>query len=147
MNICEKVKLVNNYVQGWKEEYISSFPSVQEMAYRALEVAAVNAMTDWLNDWICDMDERDLEDVFLNVSVDEFVDFFFKYDQTFVDVYNSWMNEDDPSSEDILSLRSYGEQTEDILNEMRYILDNILNEMRYILDDIKKSKNSQKEVK
>lgn len=136
MNICKKVKLVNSYVQGWKKEYISSFPSVQEMAYKALEVAAVNAMTDWLNDWICDMDERDLEDVFLNVSVDEFMDFFFKYDQTFVDVYNSWICGNDPSSEDILSLRSYGEQTEDIFREMRYIL-----------DDIKKNQNSQKEVK
>lgn len=136
MDICKKVGLVNSYVQGWKKEYISSFPSVQEMAYRSLEVAAVNAMTDWLNDWICDMDERDLKDVFLNVSVDEFMDFFFKYDQTFVDVYNSWMSGDDPSSEDILSLRSYGEQTEDILNEMRYIL-----------DDIKRNQNSQKEVK
>ena len=50
MNICEKVKMVNSYVQHWKEVYISSFPSVQNMAFRALEVAAVNAMTDWLND-------------------------------------------------------------------------------------------------
>lgn len=136
MNICKKVKLVNNYVQAWRKEYISSFPSVQEMAYKALEVAAVNAMTDWLNDWICDMDERDLEDVFLNVSVDEFIDFFLKYDQTFVDVYNSWIGGNDPSSEDILSLRSYGEQTEDIFREIRYIL-----------DDIKRNENSQKEVK
>lgn len=136
MNICKKIELVNSYVQDWKKEYISSFPSVQEMAYRALEVAAVNAMTDWLNDWICDMDERDLEDVFLNVSVDEFMDFFFKYDQTFVDVYNSWVCGNDPSSEDILSLRSYGEQTEDIFREMRYIL-----------NDIKRNQNSQKEVK
>lgn len=136
MNICKKIELVNSYVQDWKEEYISSFPSVQEMAYKALEVAAVNAMTDWLNDWICDMDERDLEDVFLNVSVDEFMDFFFKYGQTFVDVYNSWICGNDPSSEDILSLRSYGEQTEDIFREMRYIL-----------DDIKRNQNSQKEVK
>lgn len=136
MNICKKVKLVNSYVQDWKKEYISSFPSVQEMAFRALEVAAVNAMADWLNDWICDMDERDLEDVFLNVSVDEFMDFFFKYDQTFIDVYNSWVCGNDPSSEDILSLRSYGEQTEDIFREMRYIL-----------DDIKRNQNSQKEVK
>ena len=136
MNICKKIELVNSYVQDWKEEYISSFPSVHAMMYKALEVAAVNAMTDWLNDWIRDMDERDLEDVFLNVSVDEFMDFFFKYDQTFVDVYNSWVSGDDPSSEDILSLRSYGEQTEGILNEMRYIL-----------DDIKRNQNSQKEVK
>ena len=136
MNICKKVKLVNSYVQDWKKEYISSFPSVQEMAYRALEVAAVNAMTDWLNDWICDMGERDLEDVFLNVSVDEFMDFFFKYDQTFVDVYNSWVCGNDPSSEDILNLLSYGEQTEDIFREMRYIL-----------NDIKRNQNSQKEVK
>ena len=136
MNICEKVKLVNNYVQHWKEVYISSFPSVQNMAFRALEVAAVNAMTDWLNDWICDMDEIDLEDVFLNVSVNEFVDFFLKYDQTFVDVYNNWIGGADPSNEDILSLRSYGEQTEDILNNIRLIL-----------DDIKRTENSQKEVK
>ena len=82
------------------------------------------------------MDEMDLEDVFLNVSVDEFMDFFFKYDQTFVDVYNNWIDGDDPSSEDILSLRSYGEQTEDILNNIRFIL-----------DDIKRTENSQKEVK
>lgn len=136
MDIKAKVKLINNYVQDWKKEYISSFPSVQEMAFRSLEVAAVNSMADWLNDWICDMDERDLEDVFLNVSVDEFVDFFLKYDQTFVDVYNSWIGGDDPSSEDILSLRSYGEQTEAILNNIRFIL-----------DDIKKTENSQKEVK
>ena len=136
MNICKKIELVNSYVQDWKEEYISSFPSVHAMMYKALEVAAVNAMTDWLNDWVRDMDERDLEDIFLNVSVDEFMDFFFKYDQTFVDVYNSWVSGDDPSSEDILSLRSYGEQTEGILNEIRYIL-----------DDIKRNQNSQKEVK
>lgn len=136
MNICKKIELVNSYVQDWKEEYISSFPSVHAMMYRALEVAAVNAMTDWLNDWIRDMDERDLEDVFRNVSVNEFMDFFFKYDQTFVDVYQNWVGGDDPSSEDILSLRSYGEQTEDILREMRYIL-----------DDIKRNQNSQKEVK
>lgn len=136
MNICKKIELVNNYVQDWKRVYISSFSSVQEMAYRSLEVAAVNAMTDWLNDWICDMDEEDLKDVFLNVSVDEFMNFFFKYDQTFVDVYQSWISGDDPSSEDILSLRSYGEQTEGILNEMRYIL-----------NDIKRNQNSQKEVK
>lgn len=136
MNICKKVKLINNYVQDWKKEYISSFPSVQEMAYRSLEVAAVNAMTDWLNDWICDMDEEDLEDVFYNVSVDEFVDFFFKYNQTFVDIYNSWICGNDPANADILSLRSYGEQTIDILCEMRYIL-----------DDIKRNENSQKEVK
>lgn len=125
MNICEKVKLVNSYVQHWKEKYISSFPSVQEMAYRSLEVAAVNSMADWLNDWICDMDERDLEDTFHNISINEFMDFFFKYDQTFIDVYNSWIGGNDPSSEDILSLRSYGEQTEGILNEMRYILSDI----------------------
>lgn len=136
MNICKKVKLVNNYVQAWKKEYISSFPSVQDMAFRALEVAAVNAMTDWLNDWICDMDERDLEDVFCNVSVGEFIDFFLKYDQTFVDVYNSWIGRSDPSNEDILCLHSYGEQTEDILNNIRFIL-----------DDIKGNENSQKEVK
>ena len=135
MNICEKVKLVNSYVQHWKEKYISSFPSVQEMAYRSLEVAAVNSMADWLNDWICDMDERDLEDTFHNISINEFMDFFFKYDQTFIDVYNSWIGGNDPSSEDILSLRSYGEQTEGILNEMRYIL----NEMRYILSNIKRN--------
>lgn len=136
MDIKAKVKLVNTYMQHWKEVYISSFPSVQNMAFRALEVAAVNAMTDWLNDWICDMDERDLEDVFLNVSVDEFMDFFFKYDQTFVDVYDSWIEGNDPPSEDILSLRSYGEQTEAILNNIRRIL-----------DDIKRTENSQKEVK
>lgn len=136
MNICKKVKLVNNYVQAWRREYISSFPSVQEMAYKALEVAAVNAMADWLNDWICDMDEKDLEDTFCNVSVDEFVDFFLKYDQTFIDIYDSWVGGNDPSNEDILSLRSYGEQTEDIFHEMRYIL-----------DDIKRNENSQKEVK
>lgn len=136
MNICKKIELVNSYVQDWKEEYISSFPSVHAMMYKALEVAAVNAMTNWLDDWIRDMDERDLEDVFLNVSVNEFMDFFFKYDQTFVDVYQNWVNRDDPSSEDILSLRSYGEQTEGILNEIRYIL-----------DDIKRNQNSQKEVK
>ena len=133
-NICKKVKLVNSYVQDWKKEYISSFSSVQEMAYRSLEVAAVNAMTDWLNDWICDMDERDLEDTFHNVSINEFMDFFFKYDQTFIDVYNNWIGGNDPSNEDILSLRSYGEQTEDILNNIRFIL-----------DDIKRNENSQKE--
>lgn len=143
MNICKKVKLVNSYVQDWKKEYISSFSSVQEMAFRALEVAAVSAMADWLNDWICDMDEKDLEDTFCNVSVDEFVDFFLKYDQTFIDIYNSWVGGNDPSSEDILSLRSYGEQTEDIFHEMRYILDDI----KRTLDDIKRNENSQKEVK
>ena len=136
MNICKKIELVNSYVQDWKEEYISSFPSVHAMMYKALEVAAVNAMADWLNDWIRDMDEEDLKDVFHNVSVNEFMDFFFKYDQTFVDVYQNWISGDDPSSEDILSLRSYGEQTESILNEMRYIL-----------NDIKRNQNSQKEVK
>lgn len=136
MNICKKVELVNSYVQDWKEEYISSFSSVHAMAYKALEVAAVNAMADWLNNWICDMDEIDLEATFYNVSVDEFVDFFLKYDQTFIDIYDSWVGGNDPSSEDILSLRSYGEQTEDILNEMRYIL-----------DDIKRNQDSQKEVK
>ena len=136
MNICKKVELVNNYVQAWKEEYISSFPSVQEMAYRSLEVAAVNSMADWLNSWLCDMDEQDLEDTFHNISINEFMDFFFKYDQTFVDVYNSWIDGNDPSSEDILSLRSYGEQTEAILNNIRFIL-----------DDIKRTENSQKEVK
>lgn len=143
MNICKKVKLVNSYVQDWKKEYISSFSSVQEMAFRALEVAAVSAMADWLNDWICDMDEKDLEDTFCNVSVDEFVDFFLKYDQTFIDIYDSWVGGNDPSSEDILSLRSYGEQTEDIFHEMRYILDDI----KRTLDDIKRTENSQKEVK
>lgn len=143
MNICKKVKLVNSYVQDWKKEYISSFSSVQEMAFRALEVAAVSAMADWLNDWICDMDEKDLEDTFCNVSVDEFVDFFLKYDQTFIDIYDSWVGGNDPSSEDILSLRSYGEQTEDIFHEMRYILDDI----KRTLDDIKRNENSQKEVK
>ena len=143
MNICENVKLVNSYVQDWKKEYISSFPSVQEMAYRALEVAAVNAMTDWLNDWICDMSERDLEDTFCNVSVNEFVDFFLKYDKTFIDIYDSWVGGNDPSSEDTLSLRSYGEQTEGILNNIRFILDDI----KRILDDIKRTENSQKEVK
>lgn len=143
MNICKKVKLVNSYVQDWKKEYISSFSSVQEMAFRALEVAAVNAMADWLNDWICDMDERDLKDTFYNVSVDEFVDFFLKYDQTFIDIYYSWIGGNDPSSEDILSLRSYDEQTEDIFREMRYILDDI----KRTLDDIKRNENSQKEVK
>lgn len=143
MNICKKVKLVNSYVQDWKKEYISSFSSVQEMAFRALEVAAVSAMADWLNDWICDMDEKDLEDTFCNVSVDEFVDFFLKYNQTFIDIYDSWVGGNDPSSEDILSLRSYGEQTEDIFHEMRYILDDI----KRTLDDIKRNENSQKEVK
>lgn len=143
MNICKKIELVNSYVQDWKKEYISSFPSVQEMAFRALEVAAVSAMADWLNDWICDMDEKDLEDTFCNVSVDEFVDFFLKYDQTFIDIYDSWVGGNDPSSEDILSLRSYGEQTEDIFHEMRYILDDI----KRTLDDIKRNENSQKEVK
>ena len=82
------------------------------------------------------MDEQDLEDTFYNISIDEFTDFFLKHDQTFVDAYNNWIGGDDPSSEDILSLRSYGEQTEAILNEMRYIL-----------DDIKRNENSQKEVK
>ena len=141
MNICKKVKLINNYVQDWKKEYISSFPSVQEMAFRALEVAAVNAMTDWLSDWICDMGERDLEDAFCNVSVNEFVDFFLKYDKTFIDIYDSWVGGNDPSSEDILGLRSYGEQTVDILCEMRYILD----DFKKSLDDIKKSKDTHKE--
>ena len=136
MNICKKIELVNSYVQDWKKEYISSFPSVQAVAYKSLEFAAVNSMVDWLNDWLCDMDEQDLEDTFHNVSINEFMDFFFKYDQTFVDVYNSWIDGDDPSSEDILSLRSYGEQTEDILNNIRFIL-----------DYIKSTENSQKEVK
>lgn len=134
MNICKKIELVNSYVQDWKKKYISSFPSVQKMAYRSLEVAAVNAMTDWLDNWICDMDERDLEDTFHNVSINEFMDFFFKYDQTFIDVYNNWIGGSDPANEDILSLRSYGEQTEDILNNIRFIL-----------DDIKRNENSQKE--
>ena len=136
MDIKAKVKIVDTYIQAWKKVYISSFPSVREMAYRSLEVAAVNSMADWLQNWLCDMDERDLEDTFRNVSINEFMDFFFKYDQTFVDVYNSWIDGDDPSSEDILSLRSYGEQTEAILNNIRFIL-----------DDIKRTENSQKEVK
>lgn len=141
MNICEKVKLINIYVQDWKKGYISSFPSVQEMAHRSLEVAAVNAMTNWLNDWICDMDERDLKDAFCNVSVNEFVDFFLKYDKTFIDIYDSWICGSEPANADILNLRSYDEQTVDILYEMRYILDDI----KRSLDDIKKSKDTHKE--
>lgn len=136
MDIKAKVKLVDTYIQDWMEEYISSFPSVQEMAYKSLEVAAVNSMADWLHNWLCDMDEQDLEDTFHDVSINEFMDFFFKYDQSFVDVYNSWIDGEDPSNEDILSLRSYGEQTEAILNNIRFIL-----------DDIKRNENSQKEVK
>ena len=136
MDIKAKVKLVDTYVQDWMEEYISSFPSVQAVAYKSLEFAVVNSMVDWLHDWLCDMDEQDLEDTFHNISINEFMDFFFKYNQTFIDVYNSWISGDDPSSEDILSLRSYGEQTEDILNNIRFIL-----------DDIKRTENSQKEVK
>ena len=136
MDIKAKVKLIDTYTQDWMKEYISSFPSVQAVAYKSLEFAAVNSMVDWLQNWLCDMDEQDLEDTFHNVSINEFMDFFFKYDQTFVDVYNSWIDGDDPSSEDILSLRSYGEQTEDILNNIRFIL-----------DYIKSTENSQKEVK
>lgn len=142
MDIKAKVKVVDTYVQDWMEEYISSFPSVQAVAYKSLEFATVNAMVDWLHNWLCDLDEQDLEDAFHNISIDEFMDFFFKYNQTFVDVYNSWICGDEPSSEDILSLRSYGEQTEGILNNIRFILDDI----KRILDDVKRTENSQKEV-
>lgn len=136
MDIKAKVKVVDTYIQDWMRKYISSFPSVQAIAYNSLEFAAVNSMVDWLQNWLYDMDEQDLEDTFHNVSINEFMDFFFKYDQTFVDVYNNWIDGDDPSNEDILSLRSYGEQTEAILNNIRFIL-----------DDIKRNENSQKEVK
>lgn len=136
MDIKAKVKVVDTYIQDWMRKYISSFPSVQAIAYNSLEFAAVNSMVDWLQNWLYDMDEQDLEDTFHNVSINEFMDFFFKYDQTFVDVYNSWIEGNDPSNEDILSLRSYGEQTEAILNNIRFIL-----------DDIKRTENSQKEVK
>ena len=136
MDIKAKVKVVDTYIQDWMRKYISSFPSVQAIAYNSLEFAAVNSMVDWLQNWLYDMDEQDLEDTFHNVSINEFMDFFFKYDQTFVDVYNNWIDGDDPSNEDILSLRSYGEQTEAILNNIRFIL-----------DDIKRTENSQKEVK
>lgn len=126
----EKLEAVSAKVKDWVENtFLPSFKTKEEMYRAGLRIAAVAAMQNWLDVYLIPTIEDDggeaLESIFWTVSVDEFYDFFFKYEKTLEDIEESWICGNDPSAEDILSLDSYFRQTEDILTEMRYILDDL----------------------
>lgn len=126
----EKLEAVSAKVKDWVENtFLPSFKTKEEMYRAGVRVAAVAAMQNWLDEYLIptirDDKEEALESIFWTVSVDEFYDFFFKYEKTLEDIEESWILGNDPAAEDILSLESYFRQTEDILTEMRYILDDL----------------------
>lgn len=128
MTPLEKLEAVSAKVKDWVENtFLPSFKTKEEMYYNGIRVAAIGAMQDWLEEYLIptikDDGEEALDSIFWEVSVDEFYDFFFKYEKTLEDIEESWINSDDPFLEDILGLRSSGGQTEDILARMGYILD------------------------
>lgn len=126
----KKLEAVSAKVKDWVENtFLPSFKTKEEMYRAGVRVAAVAAMQNWLDVYLIptikDDGEKALEDIFCEVSVDEFYDFFFKYEKTLKDIEESWIWGNEPAAEDILSLESYYKQTEDILAEMRYILDDL----------------------
>lgn len=130
MTPLEKLEAVSAKVKDWVENtFLPSFKTKEEMYRASLRVAAVAAMQNWLDVYLIPTIEDDggeaLESIFWTVSVDEFYDFFFKYEKTLEDIEESWICGNDPAAEDILSLENYFRQTEDILTEMRYILDDL----------------------
>lgn len=130
MTPLEKLEAVSAKVQDWvKNTFLPSFKTKEEMYYNGIRVAAIAAMQDWLEEYLIPTikidGEEALDSIFWKVSLDEFYDFFFKYEKTLEDIEKSWILGNDPAAEDILSLDSYSRQTEDILAEMRYILDDL----------------------
>lgn len=130
MTPLEKLEAVSAKVKDWVENtFLPSFKTKEEMYRAGLRVAAVAAMQNWLDVYLIPTIEDDggeaLESIFWEVSVDEFYDFFFKYEKTLEDIEESWICGNDPAAEDILSLENYFRQTEDIFTEMRYILDDL----------------------
>lgn len=130
MTPLEKLEAVSAKVQDWVENtFLPSFKTKEEMYRASVRVAAVAAMQRWLKEYLIptikDDGEEALDSIFWNVSLDEFYDFFFKHEKTLEDIEESWICGNDPAAEDILSLESYSRQTEDILAEMRCILDDL----------------------
>lgn len=130
MTPLEKLEAVSAKVQDWVENtFLPSFKTKEEMYYNGIRVAAIAAMQDWLEEYLIPTvkidGEEALDSIFWNVSIDEFYDFFFKYEKTLEDIEESWINSDALFLEDILGLRSSDVQTEDILTRMGYILDDL----------------------
>lgn len=127
----EMLKAVNEKVQTWVwDEYIAKFESKKDMAINALSVAGVMSIADIIRNYICDPavldDEEEIDSLFWNEGgVQEFYDFFFKYNYTVYDIVENWICGNDPSAEDILGLYSYGGQLEAVLDNISYLIKDI----------------------
>lgn len=129
---CELVMRVAKAVDDWVwKEFIPSFDSKEEMANDSLRVAAVMNMNDCIQNVLkeaayqvlnCGEDETELTSYFDILSIEDFYYFFMKQHFTLSDVYNEWIEVEEPLG-DLLGLAGSGCQVEAIFEEIKYILD------------------------
>lgn len=121
----EMLKAVDEKVQHWVwEEYIAGFDSKKDMANSSLVVAAVMCMADMIHSYVCDPNNEEIvDDLFYeDGSLQEFYDFFIKHNMTLYDIAERWVMSDEPYLEDILGLRGWGSQLEDMLLDIHWLL-------------------------
>ena len=125
----EMLQQVDEKVQDWLwDEYIPGFDSKEDMANNAVVLAAVMCMSDMIHNYICDPytldDEEEIDNLFWkDDSLQEFYDFFLKYNLTLRDIAETWLMGNDPETEDILGLHSWNRQLDDMLNDIHWLLE------------------------
>lgn len=124
----EMLKEVDKKVQNWLwKEYIPGFDSRKDMANNAIFFAAVTCMADMIHNYVCDPEnletEENIDSLFYERwSLQEFYDFFTKHNMTLNDIAEAWLRGDNPDNEDILGLRGWGSQLDDVLFNIHWLL-------------------------
>lgn len=127
----EMLQEVDKKVQNWLwKEYIAGFDSAADAANSALHVAAVMAIANMIHDYVCDPvildDEEEIDNLFWEEGkLQEFYDFFFKYDCTAYDIAENWIFSNEPSFNDVLGLYSYEAQLNAVLDNISYLIKDI----------------------
>lgn len=125
----EMLQRVDEKVQDWLwNEYIPGFDSKEDMANNAVVLAAVMCVSDMIHNYICDPytldDEEEIDDLFWkDNSLQEFYDFFIKHNQTLSDIAESWLMGNAPDDEDVLGLRGWSSQLDDVLDNIHRLIE------------------------
>lgn len=125
----EMLQQVDEKVQDWLwNEYIPGFDSKEDMANNAVVLAAVMCVSDMIHNYICDPytldDEEEIDDLFWkDNSLQEFYDFFIKHNQTLSDIAESWLMGNAPDDEDVLGLRGWSSQLDDVLDNIHRLIE------------------------
>lgn len=124
----QKIVAVKATIKIWiEEEYLLSFGNVEQVfKYASLEMATVRMVSQMISNFILVQEsDEDIEELFTDITVDDFYDYFFKYHKTLKDLFESWINGDNPTVSDLLGLDSYSSQMDSLCAEMKYILDDL----------------------